>query len=68
MVPAAALAPDIIHYLEESTRAPLCRRDAERAMWNWTLEPSAVSCPSCRALLEATPKSIPGRKARLSRN
>ncbi len=40
-----------IHFLEEATRFPLCRRNAERSIWNWTLEPSAVSCPACRALL-----------------
>lgn len=40
-----------IHFLEETARVPLCRRDAERALWNWTLEPAAVTCPSCRELV-----------------
>lgn len=41
----------LIHYLDRATELPACRKDAERALWNWSLEPAAVTCRSCRVLL-----------------
>ena len=41
----------LIHYLDQATGLPACRKDAERALWNWSLEPAAVTCRSCRGLL-----------------